>query len=154
MPVLELYTDGARKGDKVGGWGCVIRYGTYEKELSGGEADTTNNRMEMLGVIEGLAALTRTGLTVHITTDSQYVIKGITEWMPGWIRRGWKTGDGEPVKNKDLWQEMVTLLNEHDAVTWQWVKGHNGHPENERADALANRGVDETRQRLGLPVPG
>lgn len=154
MPVLELYTDGARKGDKVGGWGCLLRFGGREREMFGGEPDTTNNRMEMMGVIAGLQALTRIGLTVHITTDSQYVLKGATEWADGWIRRGWKTGEGEPVKNKDLWVTLLELLDEHEQVTWQWVKGHKGHPENERADALANKGVDETRQRLGLPVPG
>jgi len=146
MSRLELYTDGARKGDKVGGWGCLIRWGNVEKELFGGERDTTNNRMEMMGVIEGLHALTRTDLDILITTDSQYVMKGATEWRRGWIGRGWRTGEGEPVKNKDLWIEMYSLLDQHN-VEWKWVKGHKGHPENERADALANKGVDWARQQ-------
>jgi ribonuclease HI len=146
MAIVELFTDGARKGDKVGGWGCLIRYGKHIKEIFGGELDTTNNRMEMMGVIEGLRALTRNGLKVHIVTDSQYVIKGITEWMDGWVRRKWKTLEGEDVKNKDLWLDLVDEIEAHEEVTWQWVKGHKGHPENERADALANLGVIKARK--------
>lgn len=146
MSTVELFTDGARKQDKVGGWGCLIRYGRHTKEIFGGERDTTNNRMEMMGVIEGLRALTRDGLTIHIVTDSQYVLKGATEWHQGWIRRGWVTGEGEPVKNRDLWEEMLELMDYHEEVTWEWVKGHKGHPENERADALANLGVIKARQ--------
>lgn len=146
MATVEMFTDGARKGDMVGGWGCLIRYGRHTKEIFGGERDTTNNRMEMMGVIEGLRALTRDGLTIHIVTDSQYVLQGATEWYRGWIKRGWLTGEGEPVKNRDLWEEMLDLLDLHDKVTWQWVKGHQGHPENERADALANLGVIKARK--------
>lgn len=148
MATVELFTDGARKGDKVGGWGCLIRYGKHTKEIFGGEPDTTNNRMEMMGVIEGLRALTRNGLKIHIVTDSQYVLQGATDWIHGWRRRGWKTGAGEDVKNKDLWVDLMYEIDCHEEVTWHWVKGHKGHPENERADALANLGVIKTRKEL------
>lgn len=148
MPTVELFTDGAfKKNDKVGGWGVLIRYGKHTKELCDGERDTTNNRMEMMAVIEGLRALTRRCEHIHITTDSQYVLKGATEWIEGWKRRNWKTGEGEPVKNRDLWEELDALLDEHEKVTWQWVKGHAGHPGNERADQLSNDGVDKVRAR-------
>lgn len=145
---LELYTDGACKKDKVGGWGCLLRWGSTVKEIFGGEADTTNNRMELMGVIAGLQALTRTGLKVHITTDSQYVLQGATKWHIGWRRRKWLTSEGDPVKNKDLWLILLDLLEEHDHVKWTWVRGHRGHPENERADQLANLGVGQARAAL------
>lgn len=137
---VEIYTDGACKGNPgPGGWGALLRWGAHEKELFGGEACTTNNRMELTAVIRALAALDRQ-MSVDVHTDSQYVQKGITEWMTGWKRRGWKTADRKPVKNEDLWRELDDLVARH-RVRWHWVRGHAGHPENERADALANRGV-------------
>jgi len=143
MPELvELFTDGACKGNPgTGGWGALLRYGGAEKELFGGEAKTTNNRMELMAVIRGLDALTRPA-RVRVTTDSQYVKNGITQWIHNWKRNGWKTAAKKPVKNADLWQELDDAVARHD-VEWAWVKGHAGHPENERADALANRGVEE-----------
>ncbi|WP_455283036.1 ribonuclease HI [Cupriavidus necator] len=141
MQEITIYSDGACKGNPGrGGWGAVLVAGTSEKELFGGEANTTNNRMEMTAVIEALRALKRP-CTVHVYTDSQYVQKGISEWLPGWKARGWKTADKKPVKNVDLWQELDTLAQQHQ-ISWHWVRGHNGHPGNERADALANRGVE------------
>lgn len=138
--VIDLYTDGACKGNPgPGGWGALLRFGDHEKELCGGEAETTNNRMELMAVIEGLRALKR-ACKVRVHTDSQYVQKGISEWIANWRRRGWKTADGKPVKNQDLWQVLDTLASGHE-IEWHWVKGHAGHPENERADALANMGV-------------
>lgn len=138
--VVDLYTDGACKGNPgVGGWGVLLRYGQVEKTLSGGERETTNNRMELMAVIQGLRALKRPS-RVRVHTDSQYVQKGISEWLPNWIRRGWKTAAGGAVKNQDLWQILVTESQRHD-VAWHWVRGHAGHAENERADALANEGV-------------
>ncbi|HMN83012.1 MAG TPA: ribonuclease HI [Burkholderiaceae bacterium] len=137
---VHIYTDGACKGNPgPGGWGVLLRFGDQEKELFGGEEQTTNNRMELLAVIRALQALTRR-CSVAVHTDSQYVQKGISEWLPGWKRRGWKTADNKPVKNADLWRELEALVAGHD-VTWHWVRGHNGHAENERADRLANRGV-------------
>lgn len=137
---VTIYSDGACKGNPGrGGWGAVLVAGDHEKELFGGEAVTTNNRMELTAVIEALRALKRR-CTVDVFTDSQYVQKGISEWLPGWKARGWKTADKKPVKNADLWQTLDALAREHD-VSWHWVRGHNGHPGNERADALANRGV-------------
>lgn len=137
---VEIWTDGACKGNPgIGGWGVLLRQGPHEKTLCGGELDTTNNRMEMTAVIEALKALKRPcKIMLHI--DSQYVQKGITEWMDGWLRRDWKTADKKPVKNVDLWQELNQLVALHD-ITWKWVKGHAGDPGNERADALANEGV-------------
>ncbi|NLY65189.1 MAG: ribonuclease HI [Alcaligenaceae bacterium] len=137
---VEIWTDGACKGNPgIGGWGVLLRQGPHEKTLCGGELDTTNNRMEMTAVIEALKALKRPcKIVLHI--DSQYVQKGITEWMDGWLRRNWKTADKKPVKNVDLWQELNQLVALHD-ITWKWVKGHAGDPGNERADALANEGV-------------
>lgn len=137
---VHIYTDGACKGNPGrGGWGALLRYGPHEKELFGGEALTTNNRMELTAVIRALQALTRPSeVTVH--TDSQYVQKGITEWIAGWKTRGWKTSDRKPVKNEDLWRELDAQVSAH-RVQWRWVRGHSGHPENERADALANRGA-------------
>jgi len=137
-----MFTDGACRGNPgPGGWGVVLRYGRHEKELYGGERDTTNNRMELMAAIKGLESLTR-GCKVRVTTDSVYVRSGITEWLPNWKRRGWKTAAGKPVKNLDLWQRLDRAAQAHD-VSWHWVKGHSGHPENERADALANCGIDE-----------
>ena len=138
---IELYTDGACSGNPgPGGWGCILRYKGTEKELCGGEPDTTNNRMEMKAVISGLAALKRP-CTVEVYTDSQYVQKGISEWIWGWKKRGWKTADNKPVKNADLWQELDALAKNHK-ISWHWVKGHAGDPGNERADELANRGAE------------
>ncbi|WP_457667126.1 ribonuclease HI [Thiolapillus sp.] len=139
---LTLYTDGACKGNPgPGGWGALLRYGEVEKELWGGEEATTNNRMELQAVIEGLSALTRPS-SITIVTDSQYVKNGMTQWIHNWKRNGWKTAARKPVKNADLWQQLDKLVQTHD-VHWEWVKGHSGHPENERADQLANRGIKE-----------
>ena len=139
---VEIYSDGACRGNPgPGGWGVLLRTQGHEKELYGGEAETTNNRMELMAAISGLEALKRP-CAVVITTDSQYVMKGITEWMATWKRRGWKTSANKPVKNVDLWQRLDSALAPHQ-VQWHWVRGHTGHPENERADALANRGIDE-----------
>lgn len=145
MSKVEIYTDGACKGNPgPGGWGVVLRMGEHEKELFGGEAHTTNNRMELTAVIEALRALKRP-CEVVVHTDSQYVQKGISEWIRGWRARGWKTADKKPVANADLWQTLDALAGEH-RVEWRWVRGHAGHPENERADALANRGVAGVRE--------
>ncbi len=139
---VEIFTDGACRGNPgPGGWGAVLRYRGKERQLHGGEAHTTNNRMELLAVIEALRALTRTA-AVCVTTDSQYVKNGITQWIHGWKRNGWKTANKKPVKNEDLWRALDELVAQHD-VEWVWVKGHSGHPENELADQLANRGIDE-----------
>ncbi|HHH48034.1 MAG TPA: ribonuclease HI [Gammaproteobacteria bacterium] len=139
---VELFTDGACRGNPgPGGWGALLRLGGTEKELFGGETETTNNRMELMAVIRGLESLKRP-CRVRLTTDSQYVMKGITEWMDSWKRRGWKTAAKKPVKNVDLWQRLDKALAPHE-VEWHWVRGHTGHAENERADALANRGIDE-----------
>ncbi len=119
----------------------LLRYGDAEKQLYGGDQDTTNNRMELTAVIRGLEALTRPS-QVRVTTDSRYVLEGITEWLPGWKKRNWKTAGKKPVKNLSLWQQLDALVAKHD-VEWCWVKGHSGHPENELADQLANRGIDE-----------
>lgn len=143
---IEIYTDGACKGNPgPGGWGVILRSGAHVKELHGGEWATTNNRMELTAVIKGLGALTRR-CKVKLWTDSQYVQKGISVWIIDWKRRGWRTADKKPVKNADLWQQLDTLAAQHD-VEWLWVKGHAGHPENERADQLANLGVEETLRR-------
>ena len=142
MSVVELYTDGACRGNPgPGGWGVLMRYNGHEKALYGGEAQTTNNRMELTAAIMGLEALKRP-CAVRLTTDSTYVQKGITEWLAQWKRKGWRTAAGKPVKNADLWQRLDTAAARHK-VKWHWVKGHAGHAENERADALANRGIDE-----------
>jgi ribonuclease HI len=138
---IEIFTDGACSGNPgPGGWGAVLRWNGHEKEMSGGEADTTNNRMEMMAVIQALGALKRKS-TVDIYTDSKYVMQGINEWMAGWKARGWKTASKKPVKNQDLWEALDEALQKHD-VTMHWVKGHAGHPENERADVLATSAIE------------
>lgn len=141
---VQLFTDGACKGNPgPGGWGALLRFGTSEKELCGGETHTTNNRMELTAVIEGLRALTRS-CEVCIVTDSQYVKNGVEQWMDGWKKKGWKTAAGKPVANQDLWQALDSAMAPH-SIRWSWVKGHAGHPENERADQLANFGVPKPR---------
>jgi ribonuclease HI len=141
---VEIYTDGACKGNPgIGGWGALLVFKGAEKELWGGEAETTNNRMELTAAIRGLAELKR-ACDVRLVTDSQYVMQGIQDWLPNWKKRGWKTASKQPVKNADLWRELDEQVNRHN-VTWQWVRGHTGHPGNERADLLANRGVEEVR---------
>ena len=137
---VEIFSDGACKGNPgPGGWGALLRFGAHEKELCGGEAHTTNNRMELMAVIQALEALKRP-MPVRVVTDSQYLRQGITQWLPRWKRNGWKTATRQPVKNQDLWERLDRALGEH-RIEWRWVKGHAGHPENERADALANRGI-------------
>ena len=144
MTKVEIFTDGACKGNPgPGGWGAVIRMGAHEKELSGGETPTTNNRMEMTAAIKALNALTRP-CAITLYTDSKYVMDGLTKWVKGWQRNGWKTADKKPVKNAELWQELDALAQLHD-VAWHWVKGHSGHVENDRADELARRGLEEVR---------
>jgi len=139
---VEVFTDGACRGNPgPGGWGAILRAKGKEKELWGGEAATTNNRMELTAVIRALEALTRPS-RVNLYTDSQYVQKGISEWIHSWKRRGWKTADKNPVKNEDLWRRLDELAAQHE-VEWHWVRGHSGHPENERADELANRGIPD-----------
>lgn len=138
--VVEIYTDGACSGNPgPGGWGVVMRWNGHEKEMSGGEAETTNNRMEMTAVIMALTALKRPSM-VAVYTDSKYVMQGLTEWLEGWKARGWKTAGKKPVKNQDLWQKLDELMQPHD-IEFHWVKGHAGHPENERADTLATGAV-------------
>lgn len=140
---VEMYTDGACKGNPgKGGWGALLRCQGKEKEVYGGEAHTTNNRMELMAVIEGLKSLSRSGCDVHIVTDSKYVLTGMTEWLANWKKRQWKTASKKPVLNVDLWQVLDAQVSLHN-VTWEWVKGHSGHPENEHADELANRGIEE-----------
>ena len=137
---VVIYADGACSGNPgPGGWGAILRFGEHEKELSGGEQETTNNRMELMAAIQALNALKRP-CAVDLYTDSTYVRSGISEWMKGWKARGWKTADKKPVKNADLWQELDVARDRHD-VTWHWVKGHAGHPDNERADELARGGM-------------
>ncbi len=133
---VEVHTDGACLGNPgPGGWAALLRYGRHERELVGGEAATTNNRMELMAAISGLEALTE-GCDVVLFTDSQYVRQGITEWMPGWVRRGWKTAGGDPVKNRELWERLHAATGRH-RIDWRWVKGHSGDPDNERVDMLA-----------------
>ena len=143
MAEVQAFTDGACRGNPgPGGWGVVLRAGSREKELWGGELETTNNRMELTAAIEALKALTKP-CRVALYTDSTYVRSGITEWVRAWRARDWRTADRKPVKNQDLWQALSSLAERHD-VEWHWVRGHSGHVENERADGLANRGLDET----------
>jgi len=140
LKTVELYSDGACSGNPgPGGWGVVLVYGNHRREMSGGAGQTTNNRMELQAVIEGIAALKR-HCRVRIHTDSVYVMKGMTEWMPNWKARGWKTADRKPVKNVDLWRRLDEELSSHD-VSWRWVRGHSGDPGNERADALARSAI-------------
>lgn len=137
LPKVEIFTDGACKGNPgPGGWGAVLRFGDTERELSGGEPSTTNNRMEMMAVVQALSALKRP-CEVTLATDSRYVLDGLTKWVHGWQKNGWRTADKKAVKNADLWQAMLVAAKPH-RITWQWVRGHAGHPENERADKLAS----------------
>ncbi|SEH49004.1 ribonuclease HI [Magnetospirillum fulvum] len=141
---VQIFTDGACSGNPgPGGWGAILRFRGTEKELKGGEPQTTNNRMEMMAVLVAFTTLTRP-CAVDLYTDSQYVKKGMTEWLRGWKARGWKTADKKPVKNEDLWKALDAAAARHD-VAWHWVRGHDGHPENERADALAREGVAMAR---------
>ncbi len=138
--IVEIYTDGACSGNPgPGGWGAILRYNGHERELSGGAEDTTNNRMEMMAVIEALRALKKRS-RVELYTDSQYVKQGIEDWLKGWKAKGWKTSNKKPVKNQDLWMEIDDLVLQHD-ISFHWVRGHDGHPENERADALARAAI-------------
>ena len=140
---VRIFTDGACRGNPgPGGWGAILFYGDHEKELYGGEPDTTNNRMELMAAIRALEALTKKDCNVELTTDSNYVRQGITDWLANWKKKGWKTANRKPVKNVDLWQRLDEIAQQHE-ISWHWVKGHSGHPENERADQLANRGIDE-----------
>ena len=140
--VIEAFTDGACRGNPgPGGWGVLLRFNGHEKRLSGGEAETTNNRMELMAVIQALESLNKQ-CAVKVTSDSQYVLKGISEWMENWKKRGWKTAAKKPVKNVDLWQRLDKASEIHE-IEWVWVRGHSGHIENEIADELANQGIDE-----------
>lgn len=142
MKQVEIFTDGACRGNPgPGGWGALLRYGDHEREIFGGEAETTNNRMEMTAALKALESLSEPCL-VDLTTDSEYLRKGMTEWLAGWKARNWKTASRQPVKNADIWKALEKAVARHD-IRWHWVKGHSGHAENERADQLANRGIDE-----------
>lgn len=142
MTHVEIFTDGACRGNPgPGGWGALLRYGKEEKTLKGSERETTNNRMELMAAISALESLKRP-CKVDLTTDSKYVMHGITEWMANWKKRNWKTASRQPVKNVDLWQRLDAATQAH-TINWHWVKGHNGHVENERADELANQAIDE-----------
>jgi ribonuclease HI len=144
--LVEIFSDGACSGNPgPGGWGTILRYGGHEKELSGFDPETTNNRMELTGAIAGLAALTRS-CRVHLTTDSEYVKKGMTEWVEGWVKRGWKNSQKKPVANRDLWEQLLELTDKHQ-VEWHWVRGHAGHDENERCDALARAAIKAGQKR-------
>ena len=148
--VVEIFTDGACSPNPgPGGWGAILRYGRHEREIYGGAPATTNNRMEIMAAIQGLESLTRSA-TVHVYTDSVYLRRGVTEWLPRWKRNGWQTTDKKPVKNADLWVRLDSATQNHQLVEWFWVKGHSGHPENERADELAGLGRLAAGQRLGL----
>ena len=148
---VEIWTDGACKGNPgPGGWGALLRSGNTEKTLHGGELQTTNNRMEMMAVLEALRALKRP-CRIDLHVDSQYVMKGINEWIHGWRRRNWRKSDGKPVLNEDLWRQLDAEVSRHE-VAWHWVKGHAGDPGNERADLLANRGVEEVLARARAVV--
>jgi ribonuclease HI len=142
MKHVELFTDGSCKGNPgPGGWAAILRMGAHEKEISGGDPDTTNNRMEMTAVIRGLNALIES-CEVDIHTDSKYVLDGMTKWLDGWKKRGWKNASKQPVRNQDLWHELIEAVSRHQ-VSWTWVKGHNGHLENERADRLASAAAEQ-----------
>ncbi len=153
MNPVVIYTDGACKGNPgPGGWGVLLKAGTTEKELYGGERQTTNNRMELMAVIQALQALKRP-CAVTLNVDSQYVLKGMTEWLPGWKAKGWRTASKQPVKNVDLWQALDVLVNQAGhAIEWRWVRGHDGDVGNERADVLANKGVDVAMGRIPAPM--
>lgn len=142
MDKISIYTDGACRGNPgPGGWGAILRYGDHERELNGYEPQTTNNRMELMAAIVALETLKRP-CEIVVTTDSEYVRKGITEWLSAWKARGWKTAAKTPVKNQDLWERLDQATTRH-RIRWDWIRGHSGHPENERADQLANRAIDE-----------
>jgi ribonuclease HI len=146
LATIEIYADGACRGNPgPGGWGALLISGEHEKELYGGERNTTNNRMELMAVISALEALKKKGTSARVYTDSQYVIKGIEEWVGGWKARGWRTADKKPVKNQDLWERLDALAAQH-SLEWHWVRGHSGIPGNERVDALANRAIDELKR--------
>jgi ribonuclease HI len=150
MGDVVIYTDGACSGNPgPGGWGVVLRYGDVVREMHGGEPLTTNNRMELTAVIAALEALTRP-VSVRLYTDSRYVLDGITKWVPGWQRNGWKTAGRKPVKNLDLWEHLVSAMARHK-IAWEWVKGHAGDPGNERADELARQGIAEALAAAGSP---
>lgn len=150
--IIDVYADGACKGNPgAGGWGVLLRFGPHSKELFGGEPNTTNNRMELTAVIRALEALKRPS-RVRVHTDSQYVQKGISIWIHDWKKRGWKTADKKPVKNAELWRRLDELAVQHH-IDWLWVKGHAGHPGNERADALANLGVEAGRRSPATDLP-
>ncbi len=145
-PAVEIFCDGACSGNPgVGGFGCILRYGGHEKELSGADGETTNNRMEMTAAITALESLKRP-CRVELTTDSQYLVKGMTEWLPGWIRKKWVNSKKEPVLNRDLWERLLALSQRH-RIQWIWVRGHAGHPENERCDELARPAIDNYRKK-------
>jgi ribonuclease HI len=147
---VDIFTDGACSGNPgPGGWGALLRYGENERELSGGEAQTTNNRMELMAAIRALESLTRP-VKARLHTDSQYVRDGITSWLPRWKARGWKTADKKPVKNVDLWQRLAAAAAQHD-IDWIWVRGHSGHPENERVDRLAREAIPRPASRSSAP---
>jgi ribonuclease HI len=144
--VVEIYTDGACRGNPgPGGWGVVLKWGSHQKFLCGGDLQTTNNRMELMAAIVALETLKRP-CNVHLYTDSTYVQQGISEWLENWLQRGWKTSNKQPVKNQDLWERLNQATQRHQ-VEWLWVKGHNGHPQNEKADQLARQGLEETLQK-------
>ncbi|HEV8693917.1 MAG TPA: ribonuclease HI [Lysobacter sp.] len=148
---VEVHTDGACLGNPgPGGWAALLRYGQHERELVGGEAATTNNRMELMAAIAGLETLAEP-CSVTLYTDSQYVRQGITEWMPGWVRRGWKTAGGDPVKNRELWERLHAAAQRH-VIEWKWVKGHSGDPDNERVDTLARNEALRFKQALACRV--
>jgi ribonuclease HI len=145
---VEIYCDGACSGNPgPGGFGAILRYGGHEKELSGGERETTNNRMELTGALTALESLRRP-CQVVVTTDSQYLVKGMTEWIPGWVKKGWKNSKKEPVLNRDLWERLLAQAETHQ-IEWVWVRGHNGHAENERCDELARLAIEKFRREPG-----
>jgi len=150
--LVEIFSDGACSGNPgPGGWGTILRFGGHEKELSGYDPETTNNRMELIGAIAGLEALTRP-CRVRVTTDSEYVKKGMTEWIEGWVKRGWKNTQKKPVANRDLWERLLELADQHQ-VEWHWVRGHDGHAENERCDALARAAIETGKSNQFMDTP-
>jgi len=150
--VVEIFSDGACSGNPgPGGWGTILRFGGHEKELSGYDPETTNNRMELIGAIAGLEALTRP-CRVRVTTDSEYVKKGMTEWIESWVKRGWKNTQKKPIANRDLWERLLELADQHQ-VEWHWVRGHDGHAENERCDALARAAIETGKSSQFMDTP-